>query len=171
MHKHFKQGIAPMRAVLHVNSLNRNDALFIIVLCVPYVLAFLATTAPPYRPLHHIKPSTTTTSTTTITTTTTTTTITTTTNTTSTSVKPPVKHSIHTSVHHPPTSSAAAAARPDRVKDISRSHQGPNEAQAKTGRDQSAAAAAAAAVADPSKSSSDSRYASNQAATAVQSSK
>ncbi|XP_061931929.1 mucin-2 isoform X15 [Apis cerana] len=129
---------------------------------------FLATTAPPYRPLHHIKPSTTTTSTTTITTTTTTTTITTTTNTTSTSVKPPVKHSIHTSVHHPPTSSAAAAARPDRVKDISRSHQGPNEAQAKTGRDQSAAAAAAAAVADPSKSSSDSRYASNQAATAVQ---
>ncbi|XP_061931910.1 mucin-5AC isoform X13 [Apis cerana] len=130
--------------------------------------SFLATTAPPYRPLHHIKPSTTTTSTTTITTTTTTTTITTTTNTTSTSVKPPVKHSIHTSVHHPPTSSAAAAARPDRVKDISRSHQGPNEAQAKTGRDQSAAAAAAAAVADPSKSSSDSRYASNQAATAVQ---
>ncbi|KAF3426915.1 hypothetical protein E2986_03786 [Frieseomelitta varia] len=132
---------------------------------------FLATTAPPYRPLHHVKPSTTATTTTTITTTTTTTitTATTTTiNTTSTSVKPPVKHSVHTSVHHPPTSSAAAAARPDRVKDISRSHQGPNEAQAKTGRDQTAAAAAAAAVADPSKSSSDSRYASNQAATAVQ---
>ncbi|KAK9298228.1 hypothetical protein QLX08_008384 [Tetragonisca angustula] len=133
--------------------------------------SFLATTAPPYRPLHHVKPSATTTTTTTITTTTTTTitTATTTTiNTTSTSVKPPVKHSVHTSVHHPPTSSAAAAARPDRVKDISRSHQGPNEAQAKTGRDQTAAAAAAAAVADPSKSSSDSRYASNQAATAVQ---
>ncbi|XP_017754158.1 PREDICTED: mucin-5AC-like isoform X2 [Eufriesea mexicana] len=133
--------------------------------------SFLATTAPPHRPLYHAKPSTTTTSTTTITTTitaTTTTSTTTTTNTTSTSVKPPVKHSVHTSVHHPPTSSAAAAARPDRVKDISRSHQGPNEAQAKTGRDQTAAAAAAAAVADPSKSSSDSRYASNQAATAVQ---
>ncbi|PBC33414.1 hypothetical protein APICC_03974 [Apis cerana cerana] len=55
---------------------------------------FLATTAPPYRPLHHIKPSTTTTSTTTITTTTTTTTITTTTNTTSTSVKPPCQRNI-----------------------------------------------------------------------------
>ncbi|XP_076751844.1 uncharacterized protein LOC143423987 isoform X4 [Xylocopa sonorina] len=123
--------------------------------------SFLATTAPPHRPLHHTKPLTTTTTTTTTTITTTTTT--TTTNTTSTSVKPPVKHSVHTSVHHPSTSSAAAAARPDRVKDISRSQQGPNEAQAKTGRDQTAAAAA-----DPSKSSSDSRYASNQAATAVQ---
>nr|XP_031839452.1 proteoglycan 4-like [Nomia melanderi] len=64
----------------------------------------------------------------------------------------------------PPASSAAAAARPDRVKDISRC-QGPNEAQAKTARDEPAAAAAAAAAADPSKSSSDSRYASNQAAT------
>ncbi|KZC12800.1 hypothetical protein WN55_04317 [Dufourea novaeangliae] len=76
-------------------------------------------------------------------------------------------HSVHTSVHHPPTSSAAAAARPDRVKDISRC-QGPNEAPAKTCSDDPAAAAAAAAAADPSKSSSDSRYASNQAATAVQ---
>ncbi|XP_053984838.1 proteoglycan 4 isoform X6 [Hylaeus volcanicus] len=112
---------------------------------------FLATTAPPHRPLHHAKPSTTTTTTTT-----------------STTVKPPVKHSVHTSVHHPPTSSAAAAARPDRVKDISRC-QGPNEAQPKTARDDPAAAAAAAAAADPSKSSSDSRYASNQAANAVQS--
>ncbi|XP_076177920.1 uncharacterized protein LOC143152095 isoform X7 [Ptiloglossa arizonensis] len=112
---------------------------------------FLATTAPPHRPLHHAKPSTTNTTTTTTTTT----------------VKPPVKHSVHTSVHHPPTSSAAAAARPDRVKDISRC-QGPNEAQPKTARDDPAAAAAAAAAADPSKSSSDSRYASNQAATAVQ---
>ncbi|CAK9805835.1 hypothetical protein ANTQUA_LOCUS4583 [Anthophora quadrimaculata] len=128
--------------------------------------SFLATTAPPHRPLHHAKPSTTTTSTTTtITTTTTTTTATTTTNTTSTSVKPPVKHTVHTSVHHhhPPASSAAAAARPDRVKDITRSQQVTNEAQAKTARDQPAAAAAA----DPSKSSFDSRYASNQAATAV----
>ncbi|XP_054005331.1 cell surface glycoprotein 1 isoform X7 [Hylaeus anthracinus] len=114
--------------------------------------SFLATTAPPHRPLHHAKPSTTTTTTTT----------------TSTTVKPPVKHSVHTSVHHPPTSSAAAAARPDRVKDISRC-QGPNEAQPKTARDDPAAAAAAAAAADPSKSSSDSRYASNQAANAVQS--
>ncbi|XP_076177919.1 uncharacterized protein LOC143152095 isoform X6 [Ptiloglossa arizonensis] len=113
--------------------------------------SFLATTAPPHRPLHHAKPSTTNTTTTTTTTT----------------VKPPVKHSVHTSVHHPPTSSAAAAARPDRVKDISRC-QGPNEAQPKTARDDPAAAAAAAAAADPSKSSSDSRYASNQAATAVQ---
>ncbi|XP_053984849.1 protein piccolo isoform X7 [Hylaeus volcanicus] len=113
--------------------------------------SFLATTAPPHRPLHHAKPSTTTTTTTT-----------------STTVKPPVKHSVHTSVHHPPTSSAAAAARPDRVKDISRC-QGPNEAQPKTARDDPAAAAAAAAAADPSKSSSDSRYASNQAANAVQS--
>ncbi|XP_043256551.1 cell surface glycoprotein 1 isoform X2 [Colletes gigas] len=112
---------------------------------------FLATTAPPHRPLHHAKPSTTTTTTTN----------------TSTTVKPPVKHSVHTSVHHPPASSAAAAARPDRVKDISRC-QGPNEAQPKTARDDPAAAAAAAAAADPSKSSSDSRYASNQAATAVQ---
>ncbi|XP_076668838.1 uncharacterized protein LOC143369153 isoform X9 [Andrena cerasifolii] len=108
---------------------------------------FLATTAPPHRPLHHSKPSTTTTTTTT-------------------TVKPPVKHSVHTSVHHPPpTSSAAAAARQDRVKDISRGH-GPHEA--KTARDEPAAAAAAAAAADPSKSSSDSRYASNRAATAVQ---
>ncbi|XP_076549012.1 uncharacterized protein LOC117600883 isoform X8 [Osmia lignaria lignaria] len=118
---------------------------------------FLATTAPPHRPLHHAKPSTTSTST-----------ITTTTTTTSTTVKPSVKHSVHTSVHHPPASSAAAAARPDRVKDISRCQQGPHEAQAKTNRDQPAAAAAAAAAADPSKSSSDSRYASNQAANAVQ---
>ncbi|XP_029051974.2 serine/arginine repetitive matrix protein 1 isoform X7 [Osmia bicornis bicornis] len=117
---------------------------------------FLATTAPPHRPLHHAKPSTTSTST-----------ITTTT---STTVKPSVKHSVHTSVHHPPASSAAAAARPDRVKDISRCQQGPHEAQAKTNRDQPAAAAAAAAAADRSKSSSDSRYASNQAnqANAVQ---
>ncbi|XP_076280338.1 uncharacterized protein LOC143209056 isoform X2 [Lasioglossum baleicum] len=122
--------------------------------------SFLATTAPPHRPLHQAKPSTTTTTTATNTTTTTTTTA-------STTVKPPVKHSVHTSVHHPPASSAAAAARPDRVKDISRC-QGPNEAQAKTARDEPAAAAAAAAAADPSKSSSDSRYASNQAATAVQ---
>ncbi|XP_076379766.1 uncharacterized protein LOC117229125 isoform X16 [Megalopta genalis] len=120
---------------------------------------FLATTAPPHRPLHQAKPSTTTTTTATNTTNTTTTA--------STTVKPPVKHSVHTSVHHPPASSAAAAARPDRVKDISRC-QGPNEAQAKTARDEPAAAAAAAAAADPSKSSSDSRYASNQAATAVQ---
>ncbi|XP_026673819.1 flocculation protein FLO11 isoform X2 [Ceratina calcarata] len=125
--------------------------------------SFLATTAPPHRPLHHAKPSTTTTTITTATTTTTTNT------TTSTNVKAPVKHSVHTSVHHHPpiASSAAAAARPDRVKDISRSQvsqQGPNEAQAKTGRDQTAAAAA-----DPSKSSSDSRYASNQAANAIQS--
>ncbi|XP_076658623.1 uncharacterized protein LOC143362403 isoform X4 [Halictus rubicundus] len=123
--------------------------------------SFLATTAPPHRPLHQAKPSTTTTTTATNTTTNTTTT------TASTTVKPPVKHSVHTSVHHPPASSAAAAARPDRVKDISRC-QGPNEAQAKTARDEPAAAAAAAAAADPSKSSSDSRYASNQAATAVQ---
>ncbi|XP_076230404.1 uncharacterized protein LOC116430001 isoform X17 [Nomia melanderi] len=128
---------------------------------------FLATTAPPHRPLHHAKPTSTTTTTTTNTTNTTATTTTTTTTTTaaaSTTVKPPVKHSVHTSVHHPPASSAAAAARPDRVKDISRC-QGPNEAQAKTARDEPAAAAAAAAAADPSKSSSDSRYASNQAAT------
>ncbi|XP_076244597.1 uncharacterized protein LOC143185460 isoform X1 [Calliopsis andreniformis] len=111
---------------------------------------FLATTAPPHRPLHHAKPPTTTNTTTTSTTT-------------SSTVKPPVKHSVHTSVHHPPpASSAAAAARPDRVKDISRG-QGPNEAQAKTGRDEAAAAAV-----DPSKSSSDSRYASNRATTAVQ---
>ncbi|XP_076230402.1 uncharacterized protein LOC116430001 isoform X15 [Nomia melanderi] len=129
--------------------------------------SFLATTAPPHRPLHHAKPTSTTTTTTTNTTNTTATTTTTTTTTTaaaSTTVKPPVKHSVHTSVHHPPASSAAAAARPDRVKDISRC-QGPNEAQAKTARDEPAAAAAAAAAADPSKSSSDSRYASNQAAT------
>lgn len=56
---------------------------------VRYVLAFLATNAPPHRPLHHAKPITTM------------------------SVNPAVKHSVH---HPAGASSAAAAARLERVK-------------------------------------------------------
>ncbi|XP_050445828.1 proteoglycan 4 isoform X8 [Cataglyphis hispanica] len=124
---------------------------------------FLATTALPHRPLHHVKP------TTTITTNTTTTV--TTANSTSAPVKrSPVKHSVHTTVHHPPTSgAAAAAARPERgVKDLSQRCQGANdEVQAKLARGHPAAAAAAAGNDPSSKSSLDTRSASNQAATAV----
>ncbi|XP_029159558.1 uncharacterized protein LOC114931603 isoform X2 [Nylanderia fulva] len=128
---------------------------------------FLATTALPHRPLHHAKPTTTII-------TNTTTTVTTTANSTSASIAPvkrsPVKHSVHTTVHHPPTSSAAAAARPERgVKDLSQRCRSANdEVQAKLARGHPAAAAAAAASNDPSsKSSLDTRSASNQAATAV----
>ncbi|XP_019700195.2 mucin-5AC isoform X15 [Harpegnathos saltator] len=127
---------------------------------------FLATTAPPHRPLHHAKSTTTAITTTTTITTTTNTTVTTANTSASTAVKPPIKHSVHTTVHHLPTSGAAAAARPERVKDLSRC-QGANEAQAKLARGHPAAAAAAAGD-DPSKSSSDSRSASNRAATAAQ---
>ncbi|XP_020292438.1 uncharacterized protein LOC109859022 [Pseudomyrmex gracilis] len=130
---------------------------------------FLATTALPHRPLHHAKPATTTT-------TNTTTTTVTTANSTSVPVKrSPVKHSVHTTVHHlPPTSGAAAAARPERgVKDLSQRCRGANdEAQAKLARGHPAAAAAAAGDDPSSKSSSDTRSASNRAATtAVQASK
>ncbi|XP_029678068.1 uncharacterized protein LOC115244518 [Formica exsecta] len=128
--------------------------------------SFLATTALPHRPLHHAKP------TTTITTNTTTTV--TTANSTSASTVPvkrsPVKHSVHTTVHHPPTSgAAAAAARPERgVKDLSQRCRGANdEVQAKLARGHPAAAAAAAGNDPSSKSSLDTRSASNQAATAV----
>ncbi|XP_070165675.1 microtubule-associated protein futsch isoform X12 [Polyergus mexicanus] len=128
---------------------------------------FLATTALPHRPLHHAKP------TTTITTNTTTTTVTNA-NSTSASIAPvkrsPVKHSVHTTVHHPPTSgAAAAAARPERgVKDLSqRCRDANDEVQAKLARGHPAAAAAAAGNDPSSKSSLDTRSASNQAATAV----
>lgn len=95
------------------------------MLFVNYVLAFLATNAPPHRPLHHNKPI----------------------NTTSSimSVKSAVKHS----VHHPPantsasvtsaTSVGSAAAKLERVKHA----QGQAKVQAK-----------AQAAVDPSKSSS-----------------
>ncbi|XP_070165659.1 mediator of DNA damage checkpoint protein 1 isoform X3 [Polyergus mexicanus] len=129
--------------------------------------SFLATTALPHRPLHHAKP------TTTITTNTTTTTVTNA-NSTSASIAPvkrsPVKHSVHTTVHHPPTSgAAAAAARPERgVKDLSqRCRDANDEVQAKLARGHPAAAAAAAGNDPSSKSSLDTRSASNQAATAV----
>ncbi|XP_025271083.1 mucin-5AC isoform X17 [Camponotus floridanus] len=126
---------------------------------------FLATTALPHRPLHHAK------FTTTITTNTTTTV--TTANSTSASTAPvkrsPVKHSVHTTVHHPPTSGAAAAARPERgVKDLSQRCRSANdEVQTKLARGHPAAAAAAAGNDPSSKSSLDTRSASNQAATAV----
>ncbi|XP_024880391.1 serine/arginine repetitive matrix protein 1 isoform X6 [Temnothorax curvispinosus] len=123
---------------------------------------FLATTAPPHRPLHHAKP-TTTTNTTNI--------IVTTANSISASTAPvkrsPVKYSVHMTVHHPPTSGAAAAARPERgVKDLSQRCRGANdEAQAKLARGHPAAAAAAAGDVPSSKSSLDTRSASNRAAT------
>ncbi|XP_018358274.1 PREDICTED: serine/arginine repetitive matrix protein 1 isoform X4 [Trachymyrmex cornetzi] len=123
---------------------------------------FLATTAPPHRPLHHAKP-TTTTNTTNITVTTA--------NNISASTAPvkrsPVKYSVHMTVHHPPTSGAAAAARPERgVKDLSQRCRGANdEAQAKLARGHPAAAAAAAGDDPSSKSSLDTRSASNRAAT------
>ncbi|XP_018304412.1 flocculation protein FLO11 isoform X5 [Mycetomoellerius zeteki] len=123
---------------------------------VPHRKSFLATTAPPHRPLHHAKP-TTTTNTTNITVTTA--------NNISASTAPvkrsPVKYSVHMTVHHPPTSGAAAAARPERgVKDLSQRCRGANdEAQAKLARGHSAGD-------DPSsKSSLDTRSASNRAAT------
>ncbi|XP_011701108.1 PREDICTED: flocculation protein FLO11 [Wasmannia auropunctata] len=124
--------------------------------------SFLATTAPPHRPLHHAKP-TTTTNTTNITVTTA--------NTISASTAPvkrsPVKYSVHMTAHHPPTSGAAAAARPERgVKDLSQRCRGANdEAQAKLARGHPAAAAAAAGDVPSSKSSLDTR--SNRAATTV----
>ncbi|XP_011057850.1 PREDICTED: proteoglycan 4 isoform X2 [Acromyrmex echinatior] len=123
---------------------------------------FLATTAPPHRPLHHAKP-TTTTNTTNITVTTA--------NNISASTAPvkrsPVKYSVHMTVHHPPTSGAAAAAKPERgVKDLSQRCRGANdEAQAKLARGHPAAAAAAAGDDPSSKSSLDTRSASNRAAT------
>lgn len=138
----------------------------IVLFLVQYVLAFLATTAPPHRPLHHAKP----------TTTTNTTNIIVTTANSSESTAPvkrsPVKYSVHMTVHHPPTSGAAAAARPERgVKDLNQRCRGANdEAQAKLARGHPAAAAAAAGD-DPSKSSLDMRSASNRATTAVQASK
>ncbi|XP_071650964.1 uncharacterized protein [Temnothorax longispinosus] len=129
---------------------------------VPHRKSFLATTAPPHRPLHHAKP-TTTTNTTNI--------IVTTANSISASTAPvkrsPVKYSVHMTVHHPPTSGAAAAARPERgVKDLSQRCRGANdEAQAKLARGHPAAAAAAAGDVPSSKSSLDTRSASNRAAT------
>ncbi|XP_011879118.1 PREDICTED: serine/arginine repetitive matrix protein 1 isoform X3 [Vollenhovia emeryi] len=129
---------------------------------VPHRKSFLATTAPPHRPLHHAKP-TTTTNTTNITVTTA--------NSTSASTaavkRSPVKYSVHMTVHHPPTSGAAAAARPERgVKDLSqRCHGANDEAQAKLARGHPAAAAAAAGDDPSSKSSFDTRSASNRAAT------
>ncbi|XP_071567525.1 uncharacterized protein [Temnothorax nylanderi] len=129
---------------------------------VPHRKSFLATTAPPHRPLHHAKP-TTTTNTTNITVTTA--------NSISASTAPvkrsPVKYSVHMTVHHPPTSGAAAAARPERgVKDLSQRCRGANdEAQAKLARGHPAAAAAAAGDVPSSKSSLDTRSASNRAAT------
>ncbi|XP_018354368.1 PREDICTED: flocculation protein FLO11 isoform X1 [Trachymyrmex septentrionalis] len=129
---------------------------------VPHRKSFLATTAPPHRPLHHAKP-TTTTNTTNITVTTA--------NNISASTAPvkrsPVKYSVHMTVHHPPTSGAAAAARPERgVKDLSQRCRGANdEAQAKLARGHPAAAAAAAGDDPSSKSSLDTRSASNRAAT------
>ena len=141
----------------------------IVLFLVQYVLAFLATTALPHRPLHHAKP-TTTTNTTNITVTTA--------NNISASTAPvkrsPVKYSVHMTVHHPPTSGAAAAARPERgVKDLSQRCRGANdEAQAKLARGHPAAAAAAAGDDPSSKSSLDTRSASNRAATtAAQASK
>lgn len=77
-------------------------------------------------------------------------------------------------VHHLPTSGAAAAARPERgVKDLSQRCRGANdEAQAKLARGHPAAAAAAVGDDPSSKSSLDTRSASNRAATtAVQASK
>ncbi|XP_066584964.1 uncharacterized protein [Prorops nasuta] len=111
--------------------------------------SFLATNAPPHRPLHHAKP---------VTTTTTTTMTNSTASITSTIAKSSIKHSVHTSANHPSTASAAAAARPDRVKDFnhSGSFQGHSEARR-----------AAAAAADPSKSFSDCRSASNRPAQAM----
>ncbi|XP_077275639.1 uncharacterized protein LOC143904675 isoform X13 [Temnothorax americanus] len=129
---------------------------------VPHRKSFLATTAPPHRPLHHAKP-TTTTNTTNITVTTA--------NSISASTAPvkrsPVKYSVHMTVHHPPTSGAAAAARPERgVKDLSQRCRGANdEVQAKLVRGHPAAAAAAAGDVPSSKSSLDTRSASNRAAT------
>ncbi|XP_012060891.1 PREDICTED: nuclear receptor corepressor 1 [Atta cephalotes] len=129
---------------------------------VPHRKSFLATTALPHRPLHHAKP-TTTTNTTNITVTTA--------NNISASTAPvkrsPVKYSVHMTVHHPPTSGAAAAARPERgVKDLSQRCRGANdEAQAKLARGHPAAAAAAAGDDPSSKSSLDTRSASNRAAT------
>ncbi|XP_036140928.1 flocculation protein FLO11 isoform X10 [Monomorium pharaonis] len=123
---------------------------------------FLATIAPPHRPLHHAKP-TTTTNTTNITVTTA--------NSTSASIAPvksfPVKYSVHTNVHHLSTSGAAAAARPERgVKDLNQRCRGANdEAQAKLARRHPAAAAAAAGDDPSSKSSLETRSASNRAAT------
>ncbi|XP_011637466.1 cell surface glycoprotein 1 isoform X2 [Pogonomyrmex barbatus] len=125
---------------------------------------FLATTVPPNRPLHHAKP-------TTITTTNTTNITVTIANSTSASTAPvkrsPVKHSVHTTVHHPLTSGAAAAARPEHgVKDLSQRYRGANdEAQTKLARGHPAAAAAAAGDDPSSKSSLDMRSASNRAAT------
>lgn len=132
-----------------------------VLFLVRYVLAFLATTAPPHRPLHHAKPTITTTNTT----------VTTANSTSASTIAPvkrsPVKHSVHTTVH--PTSGAAAAARPERgVKDLSQRYRGANdEAQAKLVRGHPAAAAAAAGDDPSSKSSSDTRSASNRAATTV----
>ncbi|KYN26775.1 hypothetical protein ALC57_03816 [Trachymyrmex cornetzi] len=150
-------------AVSHVTSIRPKELYSSIVLfLVQYVLAFLATTAPPHRPLHHAKP-TTTTNTTNITVTTA--------NNISASTAPvkrsPVKYSVHMTVHHPPTSGAAAAARPERgVKDLSQRCRGANdEAQAKLARGHPAAAAAAAGDDPSSKSSLDTRSASNRAAT------
>ncbi|XP_043484934.1 synaptojanin-1 isoform X3 [Leptopilina heterotoma] len=114
---------------------------------------FLATNAPPHRPLHHAKPITTN--------------ITSTNINTNVTVKPSpsVKHSIHSTAYHPPTATtttttAAAAARLERVK----------HAQAKTapaGAAMSHPPATAAAVVDPSKSSFESRYA-HRSTSAVQ---
>lgn len=145
--------------------------LSIVLFLVQYVLAFLATTAPPHRPLHHAKPTTTTTTNTTNITVTTANNISASTA----SVKrSPIKHSVHMTVHHLPTSGAAAAARPERgVKDLSQRCRGANdEAQAKLARGHPAAAAAAVGDDPSSKSSLDTRSASNRAATtAVQASK
>lgn len=142
----------------------------IVLFLVQYVLAFLATTALPHRPLHLAKP-TTTTNTTNITVTTA--------NSISASTAPvkrsPVKYSVHMTVHHPPTSGAAAAARPERgVKEnLGQRCRGANDgAQAKLARGHPVAAAAAAGDDPSSKSSLDTRSASNRAATtAVQASK
>ncbi|XP_070528338.1 nascent polypeptide-associated complex subunit alpha, muscle-specific form isoform X8 [Cardiocondyla obscurior] len=123
---------------------------------------FLATTALPHRPLHHAKP-TTTINTTNINVSTA--------NSISASTAPvkrsPVKYSVHMTAHHPPTSGAAAAARPERaVKHLSQRCRGANdEAQAKLARGHPAAAAAAAGDDPSSKSSLDTRSASNRAAT------
>ncbi|XP_039303334.1 uncharacterized protein LOC105200057 isoform X8 [Solenopsis invicta] len=120
---------------------------------------FLATIAPPHRPLHHAKSTTTNTTNITVTTA----------NSTSASTAPvkrsPVKYSVHMTAHHLPTSGAAAAARPERgVKDLNQRYRGANdEAQAKLARRHPAAAAAAGD--DPSSKSSLARSASNRAAT------
>ncbi|KAL0100637.1 hypothetical protein PUN28_019196 [Cardiocondyla obscurior] len=128
----------------------------------PFRKSFLATTALPHRPLHHAKP-TTTINTTNINVSTA--------NSISASTAPvkrsPVKYSVHMTAHHPPTSGAAAAARPERaVKHLSQRCRGANdEAQAKLARGHPAAAAAAAGDDPSSKSSLDTRSASNRAAT------